>query len=143
MSGATGDGCATAERRDADHVPHRVGRERLCGGAGEPGVRGVQTRRPRVWRSQPEDGVRAGEGPIDDLGVVVRAGDDVDAGTDRVGEFCGVAHDDAQFFATSGSLIEQGVQEPAADPAGGGGDDDHVSSLGAARLRRPIPFLGN
>ena len=43
-----------------------------------------------------------------------------------------IADDDAQFRSGSGLFVEQYLQQPAADLAGGSGNYDHASSLGTA-----------
>ena len=97
-----------------------------------------QTRCAHIRRDHPEDRVRAGEGAVDDVGIGVRAHDDVDAGADRIGEFRRVAHDDAQLFAAGASVGEAASTWLPISP-GGCRDDDHASISGASG--RAVQYL--
>lgn len=89
-----GERRAAAERRDADDMADAVGHEGLRGGPGETAV-GVLRGQRRVRGDQPEHGVRALEGAVDDLGVTVRAGDHLYTVAHRVGQPGGVTYDHA------------------------------------------------
>lgn len=108
-----------------------VGGERLRGGVGEAAV-GVHRGQRGVRGDEPEDGVRALEGPVDDLGVAVRADDHLDAFAHRVREPGGVAHDHPQFLAVGGGGLQQQGQQVAADVPRGSSDDDHENLVGRA-----------
>src|SRR5690606_28628095 len=77
----------------------------------------------RVRRDQPEQRVRTRQRAVEHCGIRVRALDDLDPVADALVEVRGVADD----HANGAALFEQPVDELAADPAGGCGDDDHVS----------------
>src|SRR5882757_8502696 len=79
---------------------------------------------PRVRRRQPEERVRAGEGFGEHVGVAVRALYDLDLVADGGREAGGVADD----HADRGAGGQEAVEGRAADPAGGGGEDDHEGS---------------
>ncbi len=135
-SGAVGDRGAAAERGDADDMADAVRGERLRGGAGEAAV-GVLGGAGGVRRDEPEDGVGAREGPVDDRGVAVRAGDHLDAFAHRLGQPRGVAHDHAQFLVAGGGRFQEQGQQVAADVPGGGSDDDHENLRVRAGSVRP------
>lgn len=123
-SRAVGERGAAAERGDADDVADAVRGEGLRGGAGEAAV-GVLRGQGGVRGNEPEHGVRTLEGPVDDPGVAVRAGDHLDAFAHRVGKAGGVAHDHAQFLVVGGGGLQEQGQQVAADVPGGSSDDDH------------------
>ena len=116
-----GPGRAAAEHGDSDDPPDAVPVERLGGGPGEAGKGGVDRRRPRVRRRQPENGVGAGKCLVRNRRVAMRALDNVEVPADLGRELCRIAGDDPKLFAA----LQQVAEHLAADLARGGGDDDH------------------
>ncbi len=95
--------------------------ERLGGGPGEAGKGGIDRRRPRVQRDQPENGVGAAQCLVRNRRVAVRALDNLEVLADLGRELGRIAGDDPELFAA----VEQVTEHLAADLVGGGGDDDH------------------
>jgi hypothetical protein len=103
-----------------------VALERRGGGAGEADISGLDRRRLRVRRRQPEDRIGAVERGVDHRRISVRALDDLDTRTDLGRELRRVAVDHAERLTT----VEQVGQDLMADLATRAGDDDHrVSRL--------------
>jgi hypothetical protein len=71
--------------------------ECLGGGPGETGKGGFDRRRQWVRRRQPENGIGAGECPVHNRRVAVRAHDNVKVLADLGREVCGIAGDDPDF----------------------------------------------
>jgi hypothetical protein len=96
----------------------------LDGWTGETAV-GVVRGQGGVRGDEPEDGVRAVEGTVEDLGFRVRAGDHLDASARRVRKPGGIAHDHAQFLARCRGGFQEPGEQLTADVPGRSSDDDH------------------
>ena len=94
----------------------------------------------RVRGDEPEHGVGVGEGPVDHVGVTVRAGHYVDALAYLGGELGWVACDDTKLLVPKSDAFEECAKDLAADIAGWGGNHDHDNHPGAPAEQRPIPL---
>ena len=137
QAGPVGHRGTAAEGGDADDMADAVGDERLDGGAGETGV-GVLGGQRGVRGDEPEDGVRTLEGPVEDLGLRVRAGDHLDASARRVRKPGRIADDHPQLLACGGGRLQEPGEQLTADVTGGSSNDNHENLAGRADRDTPI-----